>query len=232
MNRASLETADYSGWTPFFHAVACDQYETARTLHLAGADMARRDKRGKSALMVVVETGNRDMLDLLMSAIISDDDFVPGVRNAHTDKLAEMAVKRLVAFVGGTDDEGNNALHCESSRGSIECDYGTTSTMLSQQQQQNFISTLPDCAKFGREAFAYELAHEVGIHAEVFNHAKETPAELAKSLGQHRIAKIFDDQIHSLKTVSRAFVRESIFKVQTDTGPSGRYPADVGHGKK
>ena len=62
---------------------------------------------------------------------------------------------------------------------------------------------------------AYELAHEIGVHAEVFNHAKQTPAELAKALGQRSIAKIFDDQVHSLKTVSRAFVRESIYKANS-----------------
>ena len=113
VNRASLETADNAGWTPVFHAIACDQFDIARMLHLAGADLAKRDKKGRSTLMLVMETGNNEMLDMLMSSILSDDDFVPGVRNAHTDKVAEMAVKRLMAYIGGTDKEGNNVLHCE-----------------------------------------------------------------------------------------------------------------------
>ena len=223
VNRASLETADHGGWTPVFHAIACDQFETARMLHLAGADLTRRDKNGRSSLMLVVETGNHDMLDMLMASVLSDDDFIPGVRNAHTDKLAEMAVKRLMSFVGATDKEGNNVLHCKFTQACARIrpiDNERPPPLYSHRIKRRhssrfFIWLRKDCAKFGREQMAYELAHEVGVHAEVFNHAKQTPAELAKTLGQRSIAKIFDDQVHSLKTVARSFVRESIYKAQT-----------------
>lgn len=57
----------YKGDTALIGAAACHDVETARVLLYAGADKNIRNSKGKTALDVAIDSGNTEMIDLLMN---------------------------------------------------------------------------------------------------------------------------------------------------------------------
>eukprot|EP00948_MAST-09A_sp_MAST-9A-sp1_P001906 g1906.t1 len=105
-NHVDLENRDsHDGWTALFHSVKMHCNEVLQSLITSGANVDIVDNENRTPLMIAVQLGFNDTLNILLDSFVTsfDDD-------ADEDDIQE-AIKKLRKFVTRKDSDGNSALH-------------------------------------------------------------------------------------------------------------------------